>query len=68
MAPAPDSMDPVLAELRRDIANTLLVLNIVVALGSNHPQLWQFLRGMLGELSQQIAAFLPAIPEEDDGP
>jgi hypothetical protein len=66
MAQALDPIDTVLAELRQDLGNTLTVINIVVALRGNQPQLLQLLRDMLDELSQHIEASLPAIPEEDD--
>jgi excisionase family DNA binding protein len=64
MAQALDPIDTVLAELRQDLGNTLTVINIVVALRGNQPQLLPLLRDILGELSQHIEASLPAIPAE----
>jgi len=64
MAQAPDPIDTVLAELRQDLGNTLTVINIVVALRRNQPQLLPLLRDMLGELSQHIEVSLPTIPAE----
>ena len=66
MAQALDPIDTLLVELRQDLVNTLTLLNIVVELRRNQPQLLQLLRDMLGELRQHIEASLPAIPEEDD--
>jgi hypothetical protein len=66
MAQALDPIDTLLAELIEDISNTLTIINIVVELRRNQPQLLRLLRSMLGELSQHIEASLPAIPEEDD--
>ena len=66
MAQALDPIDTLLVELRQDLVNTLTLLNIVVELRRNQPQLLQLLRDMLGELRQHIEASLPVIPEEDD--
>ena len=53
-----DPTDTLLAELR--------LINLVITLRRNQYQLLQLLRDMLGELSQPIEAFVPAIPEKDD--
>ena len=41
MAQALDPIDTLLAELRQDIVNTLTLINIVVELRRNQPQLLQ---------------------------
>jgi excisionase family DNA binding protein len=64
MAHALDPIDTVLAELRHEIGNTLCMIDMVVALRRNRSQFLPLLRGMLGELSQQIEVSLPTIPAE----
>ena len=71
MARASYPLDPILAELRQEMGNTILLLNIVITLRSNQlvsnqRRLLPLLRDMLGELRQSIEAVLPAIPEQDD--
>ena len=66
MEQALDPIDTLLVELRQNLVNTLTLLNIVVELRRNQPQLLQLLLDMLGELRQHIEASLLAIPEEDE--
>jgi hypothetical protein len=66
MARASHPIDTLLADLRQDMGNTLCMIDIVITLGRNQRQFLPHLRDMLGELSQHIEAFLPAIPEKDD--
>jgi hypothetical protein len=57
-------MDPLLAELRQDLTNTLTMLNIALALRRNSAHLLQLLRSMRMDLCERIKQALPSLPEE----